>query len=290
MMKRRTHRRTKTDFEEVRVFQESLRLEHGGTEAGESESSDEDVKSAALAVELKQISLGVGVDGEVVRRESARTSRGRGSTEENFRPLPEEMASSKFASIITIWREMRVDDGEHNAEDFAEALESLMMVIEALGTAFQLINMDVRGKCKSIIKACTKHSAVTLQRMIDAEKGRGPGTEAVLWMKRTLQFTDIMMTEYLRNEDLPGGANTAYKATLHDCHPFVVRSVASNIRMVVPSGTVFCGRLDNDAEKVKLGIREFLVALKVKLRPLIGFFNERSLETVKKCRVFPVPL
>mmetsp|Transcript_8335 Transcript_8335/g.16987 ORF Transcript_8335/g.16987 Transcript_8335/m.16987 type:complete len:309 (-) Transcript_8335:222-1148(-) len=302
--KRRSHRRAKTDFEDVRGFAESLKLEDG-TVADESQDQEEaenglvssdlldgsdrrrDVESNAL--EMKQVSWRMEAEAVTYRRES-RSGRMRLSIEENFSPLAPELAESKFARIIMLWREIRVEEDELDAQDFTAALESLMMVIEALGTAFQLINMDVRGKCKSINRACTKHSAVTLQRMMEAEQGKGQGSEAVLWMKRTLQFTDIMMSQFLRNGDLPAAANEAYKRTLHDCHPFVVRSVASNIRMVVPSGEVFCARLDGDVSKVKKGIREFLIALKVKIRPLIVYFNVNGLETVKPCKELPIPL
>mmetsp|Transcript_26133 Transcript_26133/g.63488 ORF Transcript_26133/g.63488 Transcript_26133/m.63488 type:complete len:313 (+) Transcript_26133:242-1180(+) len=294
--RRQSHRRARTDIHNGSVLVEALELENstGGLPPGD-DKRDNDVayaknrRSAALSVELKQVATPG--HRRNVSVESAESAESAVAVQATAGVKIEE--KSRFMAIIDLWRDLDMGETgmEHNAAHFVSCLEANMMVVEALGAAFGLINMDVRKNCEKISQSCIRHNAITIQRMLDAEGSiKGLGSGACLWMKRMLQFSDVMLTEFCAGRDLPQAVETAYRESLHDAHPFVVRALAGNIRLLVPSRKVFCARLDPDEKKVMDGIREFLVIFKPKLKVLVEEFNNRGYEKVKKCKAGPRPI
>ncbi|KAA8494027.1 Pleckstrin homology domain-containing family A member 8 [Porphyridium purpureum] len=204
----------------------------------------------------------------------------------------EEEQGNQFVSIIDAWRNLQVtESGDMIADQFITAMQSILIVVDALGGALSVIKNDWNSQMAKVKASCVKHGIVTLHRMVECENAKGEGTDCLIWMKRSLQFVEIMMTRFLDNTSLPDSVEVAYKRTLHDAHPWVVRLVAGKIRFAVPGDEVFLNRLyEPDHALVKQAISLFLRIMRPKLAALVNFFNVNNIERVKNCQALPEAL
>jgi len=219
-----------------------------------------------------------------------------GLLRERLRDL-EVLEGNKFIQIIDRWESLTLlDSGDIVAEDFCLAMESILIVVDALGGALSLIKNDWIGQMTKVRQSCVRHGVATLHRMIECENAKGEGTDCLIWLKRSLQFVEIMMTKFVsapfRNNEgrntLGDAVDIAYKRTLHDAHPWIVRAVASKIRFAVPPAELFVKRLyEKDSELVMDAIRLWLRIMRPKLAALVTYYNVNSIEKVTNCRALP---
>eukprot|EP00184_Porphyridium_aerugineum_P004695 CAMPEP_0184698550 /NCGR_PEP_ID=MMETSP0313-20130426/5142_1 /TAXON_ID=2792 /ORGANISM="Porphyridium aerugineum, Strain SAG 1380-2" /LENGTH=379 /DNA_ID=CAMNT_0027157513 /DNA_START=146 /DNA_END=1285 /DNA_ORIENTATION=+ len=208
---------------------------------------------------------------------------------ERLRDMAANGEAKQFVHIIEAWETLSVsENGDMVTEEFIEAMDSILVVIDALGGALSLIKQDWKSQMAKVRASCIRHGVVTLYRMIECENAKGEGTDCLIWMKRSLQFVEVMMSNFVAGETLAESIDVAYKRTLHDAHPWVVRVVAGKIRFAVPPDDVFLDRLyKEDRMLVKKAIRLFLCVMRPKLFYLVKHYNDNMIEKVQACRVLP---
>eukprot|EP00183_Erythrolobus_madagascarensis_P002928 CAMPEP_0185849654 /NCGR_PEP_ID=MMETSP1354-20130828/4091_1 /TAXON_ID=708628 /ORGANISM="Erythrolobus madagascarensis, Strain CCMP3276" /LENGTH=357 /DNA_ID=CAMNT_0028550221 /DNA_START=121 /DNA_END=1194 /DNA_ORIENTATION=- len=234
-----------------------------------------------------------------VRRSVVETSIKDGILRERLRDLAEE-EGNQFITIIDTWEALAVlEGGDFVMEEFCTAMESILIVVDAFGGALSLIKNDWRGQMAKVRQSCVKHGVVTLHRMIECENAKGEGTDCLIWLKRSLQFVEIMMSIFVsapfKNETgrnpLGDAVEIAYKRTLHDAHPWIVRAVASKIRFAVPPAELFVKRLHGDDPQLVIdAISLWLRIMRPKLAALVTYYNVNSIEKVTNCRALPETL
>eukprot|EP00794_Sanderia_malayensis_P017395 gene17395-19137_t len=135
-------------------------------------------------------------------------------------------------------------DGCIPTKSFLDACSSIIPVFDMLGsTTFAPVKMDIHG---NITKIQTKYSTdekafVFLQNIIFQElksntcTAKNSTTDALLWLKRALEFIHIFLAEICRGEqDLAVAATNAYGRSLRKYHGWVVRGVFSLAVKAVP--------------------------------------------------------
>ena len=203
------------------------------------------------------------------------------------------LSREHFLRIVPTWTSMRITGNQElMVDDFCDGLMCLMPVVDALGTAFRIIKLDVRSKTADIRKAATKLRCATLQRMVELEVSqsssrtlgllarRTSGTESLLWMKRMVQFVYFFIWALHRGVDMRDSVYHAYLNTLKPCHPFVVQRIAGNLHRIVPDWLAFASKLHAEPEQVRVHMEALLRVMEARLDLLVHFYNERDLETL----------
>ncbi|KAK4538034.1 hypothetical protein CDCA_CDCA15G4059 [Cyanidium caldarium] len=222
----------------------------------------------------------------LARRESSLRSRAP-------RRSKDVLSREHFLRIVPTWTSMRITGNQElMVDDFCDGLMCLMPVVDALGTAFRIIKLDVRSKTADIRKAATKLRCATLQRMVELEMSqsssrtlgllarRTSGTESLLWMKRMVQFVYFFIWALHRGVDMRDSVYHAYLNTLKPCHPFVVQRIAGNLHRIVPDWLAFANKLHAEPEQVRVHMEALLRVMETRLDLLVHFYNERDLETL----------
>lgn len=147
-------------------------------------------------------------------------------------------AKSRFENI-----QLEADNGIPT-KPFLSSCSSILPFLDVLGsTAFAPVKLDISGNIK---KLEAKHETdpkafVTLQNIIYQElksntcTAKNSATDALLWLKRALEFMQVFLSEVSRGEkDLAVAAATAYGKTLRKYHGWVVRGVFALAVKAVP--------------------------------------------------------
>ncbi|XP_065051536.1 pleckstrin homology domain-containing family A member 8-like [Rhopilema esculentum] len=163
------------------------------------------------------------------------------SPEEVQKPEPKSFFSAtpvRFEDVAV------VVDGRIPTKTFLDACSAIVPVFDILGsTAFAPVKIDIQGNIKKIrTKFETDEKAFTyLQNMVFQElksntcTARNSTTDALLWLKRALEFIHVFLAEICRGEqDLSVAATNAYGRSLRKYHGWVVRGVFSLAVKAVP--------------------------------------------------------
>lgn len=147
-------------------------------------------------------------------------------------------AKSRFENI-----QLEADNGIPT-KLFLSSCSSILPFLDVLGsTAFAPVKLDISGNIK---KLEAKHETdpkafVTLQNIVYQElksntcTAKNSATDALLWLKRALEFMQVFLSEVSRGEkDLAVAAATAYGKTLRRYHGWVVRGVFALAVKAVP--------------------------------------------------------
>eukprot|EP00188_Purpureofilum_apyrenoidigerum_P003697 Plantae.Rhodophyta-Purpureofilum_apyrenoidigerum.ctg3923.p1 GENE.Plantae.Rhodophyta-Purpureofilum_apyrenoidigerum.ctg3923~~Plantae.Rhodophyta-Purpureofilum_apyrenoidigerum.ctg3923.p1 ORF type:complete len:240 (-),score=25.41 Plantae.Rhodophyta-Purpureofilum_apyrenoidigerum.ctg3923:261-980(-) len=195
----------------------------------------------------------------------------------------------KFYAVITKWDALPVlPSDDMPIGPFIDAYRQILLVLDAFGAAFSIIKQDLKLQMARVREQCTRYGVDTLQKMVDRDGKTGKGTVALIWLKRTLQFTDVMLAKMLMGRPLPDAVDYAYHQTLIHAHPYVVRAVAKNIRYATPDTETFLKRIyKQDPQLVAVGIGEFLVSLRPRLAALVRFYNIRNYEDFQPLQALP---
>jgi len=172
------------------------------------------------------------------------------SPEELEKPQPRtffSLAPARFEDV-----EISVD-GRIPTKPFLEACSSILPVFDILGsTAFAPVRIDIQGNIKKIRSKyeTDDHAFVHLQNMVFQElksntcSARNSTTDALLWLKRALEFIHVFLAEICRGEqDLAVAATNAYGRSLRKYHGWVVRGVFSLAVKAVPYRKDFIAQL-----------------------------------------------
>lgn len=176
--------------------------------------------------------------------ESSRNSLDSQSSSLNSEEMKDELltfftaAKSRFENI-----QLEADNGIPT-KPFLSSCSSILPFLDVLGsTAFAPVKLDISGNIK---KLEAKHETdpkafVTLQNIVYQElksntcTAKNSATDALLWLKRALEFMQVFLSEVSRGEkDLAVAAATAYGKTLRRYHGWVVRGVFALAVKAVP--------------------------------------------------------
>lgn len=199
------------------------------------------------------------------------------------------ISGTQFDEVISRWDELPIlANGDMPVDSFIEAYKMILYVLDAFGGAFLIIKQDLKSQMAKVREQCTRHALDTVLRMAEKDGKNGKGTFALLWLKRTMQFTEVMLGKMLTGIPLPEAVDYAYQNTLYYAHPFVVRAIAKNIRFATPDTQTFLSRIyKDDTNLVTLGIGEFLIALRPRLATTVKFFNKVNYEDFEPLRALP---
>ncbi|KAJ8903700.1 hypothetical protein NDN08_004801 [Rhodosorus marinus] len=269
--KKRGHRRAQTTVPNFSNDLAELHLE----EEDEQEDSIRRLRRSSIRVQhLKDVSSGNKDSSPIVRRKIEEISIRTGA---------------QFYDVIAKWEELVIlKNGDMQVDMFVDAYKQILYVLDAFGSVFGIIKQDLKSQMAKTKEQCTRYGVDTLQKMADIDGKNGKGTQSLIWLKRTLQFTEVMLTKMLTGIALPEAVDYAYHNTLIYAHPFVVRAIAKNIRFATPDTQTFLSRIYKpDTQLVSLGIAEFLISLRPRMVALVSFFNKRKYEDHKPLQSLP---
>ncbi|XP_032233497.2 pleckstrin homology domain-containing family A member 8 isoform X2 [Nematostella vectensis] len=144
----------------------------------------------------------------------------------------------KFEDVIV------TPDGGIPTKSFLAACTCILPFFDVMGsTAFAPVKMDIGGNIRKISsKFDTDPKAFyTLQNIVYQElksntcTAKNSATDALLWLKRALEFMQIFLAEVVKGrQDLAVAAGIAYEKTLRKYHGWVVRGVFALAVKAVP--------------------------------------------------------
>jgi len=204
--------------------------------------------------------------------------------------------------VMETFRRVEVlHDGRVVTSTFMDAVECFLKIFDIVGGAFftELVRSDMRNNMEKIHRACEKACVRTLQDMVSAEQAtreefEGSGTEALLWLKRTLQFILVLFSYMLTDDDdtpLSASAARAYEETVKPCHNWLLRNLFDAGLQCLPSrddvyaeliaASIPCdGKATNVATEAKRTLRILQNALADLLSSIVQFYNTNALEDV----------
>lgn len=137
-----------------------------------------------------------------------------------------------------------LEDGGIPTKPFLLACNSILPIFDVLGpTAFAPVKLDISGNIKKLTARYDSdtNNCSTLQSMISVEihsntcNVKNSATDALLWLKRALQFTNAFLQEIDKGErELVVVASSAYSKTLRKYHGWMVRGVFAMAVRAVP--------------------------------------------------------
>ncbi|KXJ09056.1 glycolipid transfer protein [Exaiptasia diaphana] len=127
------------------------------------------------------------------------------------------------------------EDGKIETDSFLKACSEIVPFFDVLGpTTFAPVKMDINGNIKKLrgFYDSNPQKFRTLQDLVDSEinarttKAKNSATDALLWLKRAMQFILTFLKKVLTGEpDLVKCANIAYERTLKQYHNFIVKGI-----------------------------------------------------------------
>ncbi|KAI8375854.1 glycolipid transfer protein domain-containing protein [Blakeslea trispora] len=189
--------------------------------------------------------------------------------------------SPAFLKIITrSFTDVQVTSDGIKTVEFLEATECMIHMFDLFGnSAFSVVQNDLRNNLTKIRaryqQEPTEYHTLELLMAKEAHLKRRIATEAVLWLKRGLDFTCQSLLHSLDHpdEELPASFSLAYDATLRPYHSFVVRPVFHLAMNACPWRKDFYQRIDVQTAHSEMLMRNWLIALKQLLQQLDQVFQ-----------------
>ncbi|XP_022802378.1 pleckstrin homology domain-containing family A member 8-like isoform X2 [Stylophora pistillata] len=160
-------------------------------------------------------------------------------------------------------------------------------------TAFAPVKSDINGNIKKLREKFAKdpEKFKTLQDIVESEivenstKVKNSATDALLWLKRALQFIIVFLREVLTDEeDLVKCAKKAYENSLKRYHGWMVQGVFSLAMKAVPYRKDFIdklGRRKVDEETVLKEMKECVDLLEANIEVVEQFYQKNDLDSSK---------
>lgn len=149
------------------------------------------------------------------------------------------------------------EDGRISTETFLDACSSIVPFFDILGsTAFGPVKSDINGNISKLQKKYETDKAKfsTLQSFVEVEQAEGTtkaknsATDALLWLKRALEFIEVFLKEVLAGQaDLTKCSKKAYESTLKKYHGWMVQGIFSIAMKAVPYRQNFIAALGKGA-------------------------------------------
>lgn len=197
---------------------------------------------------------------KTIHIESSRNSLDSQSSNSNSEDMKDEPLTFFTAAKFRFERmQIGVDNGIPT-KPFLSSCSCILPFLDILGsTAFAPVKLDISGNIK---KLEAKHETdpkafVTLQNIVYQElksntcTAKNSATDALLWLKRALEFMQVFLAEVARGEkDLAVAAGTAYGKTLRRYHGWVVRGVFALAVKAVPYRSDFLTSLGSTEKSI----------------------------------------
>ncbi|XP_030830101.1 pleckstrin homology domain-containing family A member 8 [Strongylocentrotus purpuratus] len=155
-----------------------------------------------------------------------------------------------FSELSAKFSDIQVPpDNSIPTQPFLDACTCIVGVFDALSpTAFAPVKMDVNGNIRKLRQKLSSDPEMfmKLQAMVQQEvrtkttQVKNSATDALMWLRRTLEFIQEFLSEILTGErDMNLAATNAYGRTLKKYHGWVVRGVFALAAKAVPSMEYF---------------------------------------------------
>ncbi|KAI7907090.1 glycolipid transfer protein domain-containing protein [Cokeromyces recurvatus] len=174
-----------------------------------------------------------------------------------------------FQKIITrSYANVEVDSEGINTDQFLEATDGLINMFDLFGnSAFMVVQKDMSNNVKKIRTRFLENPIEynTLEKLMakEAHLKRRLATEALLWLKRGLEFTAYSLMHNIDHptEELTVSFSLAYDKTLKAYHSFIVRPVFNLAMNACPWRKDFYEKIGIQDDKSIELMREWLMAL-----------------------------
>eukprot|EP00794_Sanderia_malayensis_P014011 gene14011-15469_t len=151
------------------------------------------------------------------------------------------------------------EDGRIVTDTFLDACSSIVPFFDILGsTVFSPVKSDINGNINKLrkryetdkIKFSTLQSFIEVEQAEGTTKAKNSATDALLWLKRALEFIGVFLAEVLTGEqDLTKCSKKAYEATLKKYHGWMVQGIFSLAMKAVPYRHDFIAALGKGASE-----------------------------------------
>eukprot|EP00112_Aurelia_sp_Birch-Aquarium-sp1_P004994 Seg1566.12 transcript_id=Seg1566.12/GoldUCD/mRNA.D3Y31 product="Pleckstrin-like domain-containing family A member 8" protein_id=Seg1566.12/GoldUCD/D3Y31 len=142
---------------------------------------------------------------------------------------------------------------------FLDACNCIVPFFDILGsTAFAPVKSDINGNISKLQKKyeSDREKFAVLQSFVEVEmaegstKAKNSATDALLWLKRALEFIGVFLAEVLTGQpDLSKCAKKAYESTLKKYHGWIVQGIFSLAMKAVPYRENFIAAIGNGASE-----------------------------------------
>lgn len=175
-------------------------------------------------------------------------------------------------------------------ETFLNACRGILPVLDVLGpTTFAPVKSDISGNIAKIaarlqadpLQNVTLQNMVRLEMMKRTTKASGSATDALLWLKRALEFICVFLKQVaeVTDESLSEPAGVAYAATLSRYHGWMVRGIFSLAMKSVPYRRDFLAALGPAVpDAVLADMTQFADGLDRVLSALKSFYLDNKLD------------
>ncbi|KAG0736656.1 hypothetical protein G6F57_005228 [Rhizopus arrhizus] len=168
-----------------------------------------------------------------------------------------------------------------NTEQFLEATEGLINMFDMFNSsAFLVVQNDMKNNAQKInkryIKSPTENKSLESLMKNEASLKTRPATEAILWLKRGLEFTGQSLMHSLThpNEELTVSFMQAYDKTLRPYHSFIIRPLFNLAMNACPWRKDFYKSIDVTDEESVEKMKEWLNGLSGIIDQLNRVFDE----------------
>ncbi|XP_063778026.1 pleckstrin homology domain-containing family A member 8 isoform X2 [Pseudophryne corroboree] len=224
---------------------------------------------------------------------------GGGIVDEGGGDKAEDLPQTFFSTMTHRFSDI-VYEGEEGipTEFFLDSCYAVVPILDKLGsTVFAPVKMDFVGNIKKINQKyiTNKEEFTTLQKIVlhevnaNVENIRNSATDALLWLKRGLNFLFQFLTEVKNGEDnIQTALGNAYGKALRQYHGWVVRGVFALALRAAPSYQGFVTALtvnegdEKDESFFEAMIRDlniYLPAMEKQLNILHSLYEEHGLES-----------
>jgi hypothetical protein len=179
--------------------------------------------------------------------------------------------------------------------DFIHVSTDLRPLLHAVGSSIGLIENDIRGNAKKLMKVYSEHptECATIQTMVlfDIKRGRRNANEgsvvSLTWYKRAYEFLWRFMKYIVEGAEPSSAATRAYHEVLGKHHNFFVRTTFQLGMKMLPTREDFFRNLVQNKEdlqrpdyeaKVSADIVNYLKSMRSVFTILRDFFTENNLE------------
>jgi len=232
--------------------------------------------------------------------ENAAGLRGTGCGEREIASRPEVRESARSGVEAGLFLEInrkftleivRAADGALLLTAFVDAVEQFLSVLDSLGAAVaEIVKMDMRQNLRKIARASEKYCAESMQTLVECEVKDGlerdssSGTEALLWLKRTLQFILRLLFRIAHEPSetlsLSQSALEAYDSTLRSCHNWILVQMFHGALLCLPSRERFFSSLGPSEPSVRTDMARFVLIFGPILRVVEEHYLHAGLEQV----------
>eukprot|EP00055_Hartaetosiga_balthica_P012157 m.58220 g.58220 ORF g.58220 m.58220 type:complete len:565 (-) comp7854_c0_seq1:2842-4536(-) len=166
--------------------------------------------------------------------------------------------------------------------DFINCTKHILPFIDALGTTFKPVRMDISSNISRLEEEYNKDmlNRSSLNTLVKHEKEQGThkrsssATEALLFLCRALEFVQHLLLELSDgNEDLYTAACDSYENTLKKHHNWIVKNIFSVALRALPSYSTLFPHLSLEAsrEQTMFEMKHFALGIGTACRSFEGF-------------------